>query len=97
MVEGMKSEAAKTNQSLQIEFAEADVNKQLSQIQNFIAAKVDAIIVNVVESSVSPTITKMAADAGIPLVYVNNTPDDLQALGPKAAFIGSAEIEAGTI
>ncbi|PBB84452.1 substrate-binding domain-containing protein [Mesorhizobium sp. WSM3876] len=97
MVEGMKSEAAKTNQPLQIEFAEADVNKQLSQIQNFIAAKVDAIIVNVVESSVSPTITKMAADAGIPLVYVNNTPDDLNTLGPKAAFIGSAELEAGTI
>ncbi|WP_431324812.1 substrate-binding domain-containing protein [Rhizobium sp. YTU87027] len=97
MVQGMKDEAAKTKQPLQIEFAEADINKQLSQVQNFIAAKVDAIIVNVVESSASPTITKMAADAGIPLVYVNNTPSDLDKLGPKAAFIGSNEAEAGTI
>ncbi|CAN7684879.1 substrate-binding domain-containing protein [Pararhizobium sp. LjRoot235] len=97
MVQGMKEEAAKTSQPLQIEFAEADVNKQLSQVQNFIAAKVDAIVVNVVESSASPTITKMAADAGIPLVYVNNTPSDLASLGPKTAFIGSNEIDAGTL
>ncbi|MDK4731981.1 substrate-binding domain-containing protein [Rhizobium sp. CNPSo 3490] len=97
MVQGMKDEAAKTKQPLQIEFAEADINKQLSQIQNFIAAKVDAIIVNVVESSASPAITKMAADAGVPLIYVNNTPSDLDALGPKAAFIGSNESEAGEI
>ena len=97
MVQGMKEEAAKTSQPLQIEFADADVNKQLSQVQNFIAAKVDAIVVNVVESSASPTITKMAADAGIPLVYVNNTPSDLASLGPKAAFIGSNEIDAGTL
>jgi len=97
MVQGMKDQAAKTKQPLQIEFAEADINKQLSQVQNFIAAKVDAIIVNVVESSASPTITKMAADAGIPLIYVNNTPSDLDKLGAKAAFIGSNEAEAGTI
>ncbi len=97
MVQGMKTEAAKTNQPLQIEFGDNDVNKQLSQIQNFIASKVDAIIVNVVESSASPTITKMATDAGIPLVYVNNTPSDLDNLGPKAVFIGSNESEAGMI
>ncbi|RUL95936.1 substrate-binding domain-containing protein [Rhizobium chutanense] len=97
MVQGMKDEAAKTKQPLQIEFAEADINKQLSQVQNFIAAKVDAIIVNVVESSASPAITKMAADAGVPLIYVNNTPSDLDALGPKAAFIGSNEAEAGEL
>jgi ABC-type sugar transport system substrate-binding protein len=97
MVQGMKDEAAKTKQPLQIEFADADINKQLSQVQNFIAAKVDAIIVNIVESSASPTVTKMAADAGIPLIYVNNTPSDLDKLGEKAAFIGSDEAQAGTI
>ncbi len=97
MVQGMKDEAAKTKQPIQVEFGDNDVNKQLSQVQNFIASKVDAIVVNVVESSASPTITKMAADAGIPLVYVNNTPSDLDNLGPKAVFIGSNEAEAGTI
>lgn len=97
MVQGMNDEAAKTKQPLQIEFADADVNKQLSQVQNFIAAKVDAIIVNVVESSTSPTITQMAADAGIPLIYVNNTPSDLEKFGAKTVFIGSNEIDAGTL
>jgi len=97
MVDAMKKEAAKTNQPLHIEFADQDVTKQISQVQNFIADKADAIIVNVVDSTASPEITRMAADAGIPLVYVNNTPSDLDKLGPKAAFIGSQESEAGTL
>lgn len=97
MVDAMKKEAAKTSQPLQIEFADQDVTKQISQVQNFIADKADAIIVNVVDSTASPEITKMAADAGIPLIYVNNTPSDLDQLGPKAAFIGSQESEAGML
>ncbi|AGS26509.1 substrate-binding domain-containing protein [Rhizobium etli] len=97
LVKGIKDKAAQSNQPLQIEFAEGDVNRQLSQVQNFIAAKVDAIIVNTVETSATPTMTKLAADAGIPLVYVNNTPSDVHELGPKAAFVGSDEKVAGTL
>ncbi|KQT62914.1 MULTISPECIES: substrate-binding domain-containing protein [unclassified Aureimonas] len=97
LVKGMQEAADKAQQPLQVEFAEGDVSRQLSQVQNFIAAKVDAIIVNAVETSATPTITKMAADAGIPLVYVNNTPSDLKELGPKAAFVGSDEYVAGTL
>jgi inositol transport system substrate-binding protein len=54
--------------SLQIEDAKDDVSKQLSQVQNFIANKVDAIIVNPVDTSATPAITKLAAEAGVPLV-----------------------------
>jgi ABC-type sugar transport system substrate-binding protein len=39
----------------------------------------------------------MAADAGIPLVYVNNTPRDVDSLGDTAAFVGSDEYVAGTL
>src|SRR5262245_30398146 len=60
--------------ALTIEIADDDVNKQTSQIENFIAAKVDAIIVNAVDTSATPKMTKLAADAGIPLVYVNRQP-----------------------
>lgn len=95
--EALKAHAEELGQSVQVEFADGDVNKQLSQVQNFIAAGVDAIIVNISETSSSPTITKMAADAGIPLVYVNNTPLDLDALGDGAAFVGSDEYVAGTL
>ena len=73
--------------TLQIEDAKDDVSKQLSQVQNFIANGVDAIIVNPVDTSATAAITKAAADAGVPLVYVNREPTDVDKLGAKAAFV----------
>jgi inositol transport system substrate-binding protein len=83
--------------TLQIEDAKDDVSKQLSQIQNFIANKVDAIIVNPVDTSATARMTKLAADAGVPLVYVNRLPVDLDKLGPKAAVVASDEKDSGTL
>ena len=83
--------------TLQIEDAKDDVSKQLSQVQNFIANGVDAIIVNPVDTSATAAITRAAADAGVPLVYVNREPIDVDKLGPKAAFVASNESESGTL
>jgi len=83
--------------TVQIEDAKDDVSKQLSQVQNFIANGVDAIIVNPVDTSATAAITKDAADAGVPLVYVNREPTDVDKLGPKAAFVASNEAESGTL
>jgi ABC-type sugar transport system substrate-binding protein len=83
--------------TLQIEDAKDDVSKQLSQVQNFIANGVDAIIVNPVDTSATAAITKAAADANVPLVYVNREPIDVDKLGPKAAFVASNEAESGTL
>jgi inositol transport system substrate-binding protein len=83
--------------TVQIEDAKDDVSKQLSQVQNFIANGVDAIIVNPVDTSATAAVTRAAADAGIPLVYVNREPGDIEKLGPKAAFVGSNEAESGTL
>ena len=83
--------------SLQIEDAKDDISKQLSQIQNFIANKVDAIIVNPVDTSATPAMTKLAGDAGVPIVYVNRQPTDVESFGPKAAFVGSDEKQSGTL
>jgi len=93
------AEYAKTQPgvTLQIEDAKDDVSKQLSQVQNFIANGVDAIIVNPVDTSATGAITKAAADAGVPLVYVNREPIDVDKLGPKAAFVASNEAESGTL
>jgi ABC-type sugar transport system substrate-binding protein len=82
---------------VQIEDAKDDVSKQLSQVQNFIANGVDAIIVNPVDTSATAAITRAAADAGVPLVYVNREPSDVDKLGPKAAFVASNEAESGTL
>jgi len=94
MSEYAKSQSGVT---LQIEDAKDDVSKQLSQVQNFIANKVDAIIVNPVDTSATAAITKVAADAGVPLVYVNREPADVDKLGPKAAFVASDERQSGTL
>jgi len=83
--------------TVQIEDGNNDVNTQLNQIQNFIASKVDAIIVNPVDTSATGAITKAAADAGVPLVYVNREPADVEKLGAKAAFVASNEVESGTL
>jgi ABC-type sugar transport system substrate-binding protein len=94
---GIISYAKEKNVPLTVEIADDDVNKQISQIENFIAAKVDAIIVNAVDTSATPKMTKLAADAGIPLVYVNRQPTDVDQLGPKAAFVASNEADSGTL
>jgi inositol transport system substrate-binding protein len=93
---GIEASAAAANQPVQIEIADDDVSKQLSQIQNFIAGKVDAIIVNAVDTSATAPMTKLANDAGIPIVYVNRQPADVDNLG-KGAFVASNEVDSGTL
>ncbi|MCM2397298.1 sugar ABC transporter substrate-binding protein [Rhizobium sp. S95] len=83
--------------SLQVEDAQNDVAKQQSQIQNFIAAGVDAIIVNPVDTDATVAMSKLAADAGIPLVYVNREPVNVNELPDKQSFVASEEIVAGTL
>jgi ABC-type sugar transport system substrate-binding protein len=94
---GIEKSAEDAKQPVQIEIADDDVQKQLSQIQNFIAAKVDAIIVNAVDTSATGPMTKLANDAGIPIVYVNREPIDVDALGDKGAFVASNEADSGTL
>ena len=83
--------------TLQLEDAQNDVGKQLNQIQNFVASGVDAIIVNPVDTDATAAMSQAAADAGIPLVYVNRQPANLETLPEKQAFVGSDEIESGTL
>ena len=83
--------------SLQIEIADDDVGKQLSQVQNFIASGVDAIIVNPVDTSATQALTDAAAAANIPLVYVNRQPINVDKLPDNQAFVASNEVESGTL
>ena len=94
---GMQDYAkTKPGVSLQVEDAQNDIGKQLNQIQNFIAQKVDAIIVNPVDTDATPKMSKLAEAAGIPLVYVNRLPADAH-LPPKVSFVGSDERFSGTL
>jgi inositol transport system substrate-binding protein len=89
--------ANKAGAKVQVEDAQNDVGNQLSQIQNLIAQKVDAIIVNPVDTDATPKITKMVTAAKIPLVYVNRKPVDFATLPAGVAFVASDEKISGTV
>lgn len=85
------------NVDVQIEDAQNDVARQLDQINNFVASGVDAIIVNPVDTSATQAMTAAAKSAGVPLVYVNREPVNVDTLPDNQAFVASNEIESGTL
>lgn len=83
--------------TLQVEDAQNDVARQLNQIQNFVASGVDAIIVNPVDTDATVAMSNLAAQAGIPLIYVNRQPVNIDTLPEGQAFVASDEVESGTL
>jgi inositol transport system substrate-binding protein len=70
--------------------AQSDVQKQFSQVENFVAQKVDAIILNPCELEASTPAVDYVKKAGIPLVLVNQV---TKSAGDS--YIGSNDFEAG--
>lgn len=99
VLNGIRAEADKTpGVTLSVEDAQLDVARQLNQVQNFVANGVDAIIVNAVDGDSTAAITAAATGAGIPLVYVNHPPAELDSGMPKGtAYVGSQEKDAGKL
>src|SRR5690606_35552749 len=97
LLNGIKDQAGKDGAELILEDAQLDVARQQNQVQNFIANGVDAIIVNAVDGAATPAMTQAAVDAGVPLVYVNHPPINHEALPEGTSFVGSNEIESGTM
>ncbi len=96
MRNGMTEHAASLDGvTLQMEDATDDLAKQIDQVKNFVASGVDAIIVNIVDTSAGAAITAAAGD--VPLVFVNREPDNVNELPPTQAFVASNEIESGTL
>jgi len=81
--------------SYQQEDATDDLAKQIDQVKNFVASGVDAIIVNIVDTSAGAAVSAAAGDT--PLVYVNREPDNVDVLPSTQAFVASNEIESGTL
>ena len=95
--EAMSATAKEKGVKLQFEDAQGDIGKQLSQIQNFIAQKVDAIVVNPVDSSATAQMTNLVKGAGIPLVYVNRQPLEPLNPGEPIVYVGSDENVSGKL
>ena len=60
-------------------------------------AGVDAIIVNPVDTSATQAMSDAAAAAGVPLVYVNRQPINVDTMPDNQAFVASNEVESGTL
>jgi inositol transport system substrate-binding protein len=94
---GIAEAGKKQGVVFQFEDGKSDVGTQLSQVQNMIAQKVDAIIIQAVDTDVTPKITKMATEAKIPLVYVNLKPSDFERLPAGVTVVASDEKVGGTL
>ena len=72
--------------------AERSADKQVQQVESFIAQKVDAIILNPCEVEASSPAVEKALAAGIPVINVNS-----ETRATPTAFVGSRDEEAGRI
>lgn len=87
---------AKTQPGVEVVMVDSkeDVATQLSQVENFVTQKVDAIILIPANTDATDPMTKLAVDAKIPLVYVNRKPANLP---EGVAYAGSDSIVAGRL
>ena len=85
-------DAAKADPNVDVHFSDAnnDASKQLDQIDNFIAQKVNAIVVVPVDyQGIVPGVEKANA-AEIPIIALG-----IQSAGGKYTFVGSKNVDAG--
>ncbi|HXH03655.1 MAG TPA: sugar ABC transporter substrate-binding protein [Candidatus Competibacteraceae bacterium] len=94
--EAMAAQAKELGVQIHFEDAQGDIGKQLNHIQNFTAQKMSAIIVNPVDTSATPRMTKLATNAKVPLVYVNRKPAE-ENLPQGVVFVGSDENVSGKL
>lgn len=88
-------------ENVTLQDGKGDQAEQTNQIKNFITDGVDVMILNLVQASSAPTITDLANEAGIPVVYINREPDAAEEKrwadnGIKATYVGADARQSGT-
>lgn len=87
--------------NITVQDGKGDQAEQTNQIKNFITDQVDVMILNLVQSSSADTITDLANEAGIPVVYINREPDETEQArwaseSIKATYVGADARQSGT-
>lgn len=87
---------AKTQPGVELVMVDSkeDPSIQLGQVENFVAQKMDAIVIIPANTDAVEPMTKAALDAKIPLVYVNRLPANLP---EGVVYVGSDSIQAGIL
>lgn len=82
----MKAQLEKLGYTVIEQFAEDDVQNQVSQIENMIAQNVDCLVIAAVDSSALVNVEKQAKDAGIPIIAYDRLLMDTDAVSYYATF-----------
>lgn len=72
VVDGVNDACTKNGVTVSIQDAEFDASKQLQQVENFINAGMDAVIIKPVDADACEPISEACKEAGIPLIVVNS-------------------------
>jgi inositol transport system substrate-binding protein len=90
--QALEAKAKEMGVKLLVNDAQRSPEKQVQQVESFIAQKVDAIILNPCEVEASSPAVKKAIAAGIPIVNVNSETRET-----PSAFVGSRDEESAKI
>jgi inositol transport system substrate-binding protein len=90
--EAMEAKAKESGVRLIINDAQRSAERQVQQVESFIAQKVDAIILNPCEVEASSPGVEKALAAGVPIINVNS-----ETKSPPTAFVGSRDEESARI
>jgi inositol transport system substrate-binding protein len=88
----MEAKAKQLGVELIVNDAQRSAERQVQQVESFVAQKVDAIILNPCEVEASSPAVDKAIAAGIPIVNVNS-----ETRSAPTAFVGSRDEDAGRI
>jgi ribose transport system substrate-binding protein len=96
---GMDKAAAELGLKLTYADAEWDAGKQLSQVENFIAKKVDLILLCAADNQALLPAVKAAVDAKIPLITFTNVvgPNPDGTLDGVVSYVGTNEVTIGRL
>jgi len=90
--DAMEAKAAELGVRLIITDAERSAEKQIQQVESFVAQRVDVIILNPCEVEASSPAVDKAMQAGIPIINVNS-----ETRSEPTAFVGSRDEESAEI
>ena len=97
LANAMKEEAKKDNINLSVSIANQDLNKQLSDVEDFITKKVDAIIISPVDSKGVQAAIIKADKAGIPVITVDVAAEGVPVVSHVATDNYAGGVEAGKL
>jgi L-arabinose transport system substrate-binding protein len=92
-VAGAKAEAERLGAGFTTQNVELNANLAITGVDNAIAGGADGIVIVVPEQQIGPAVMKKAADAGIPIIAVDDGIVD--EAGNPAPFVGFSSVDAG--